>query len=305
MSNDELQKKTKPFVFSVVSREYARLALAWGEQVKRATGVTPHFVCSDAESLEIFSSKGFPCTPYLFENRDSNSLHEGYGEIHFPTDKAVFTVSLKFFVASSYLKAGYSVLYSDVDAIWMKNPMHELNNMDADFIFQPGSFPEDAKEMWGFSVCTGFFFIRPNARTITFSDAFHENFDGDDQRTLNKVLLDNYDVQWSSKPENWEHCALQDGWTKPVFGACSRTGFTAAALAHSFYQRHGTRKDMCEHAIICHPNSPKDQEEKFEIMKELGIDLEALLETPVTSAATPKPRGFLTWAKRLWKSRRD
>jgi len=295
------RRKTVPFIFTVISEEYAKLGLAWGGQVTRLTGIVPHFVCSDAESLKIFTSAGFPCTPFLFESKRYHSSSEGYGDIHFPSEKAVFTVSLKFAVVSRYLKAGRSVFYSDVDAIWMKDPLPKLGNIDADFLFQPGSFPESVKKIWGFSVCTGFFFVRSNARTIPFSDAVHEKFDGDDQRTLNDILVKNYDIEWSSRPKNWEHCLLQDGWTEPVTGACRKTCFTAAALPHSFYQRHGTHQDMCGHAIICHPNSPKDQKEKFEILRELGIDLEPLLEAGVTKSATPKASGFLSWIGRRFR----
>jgi len=298
-------RKPRTFIFSVISQEYARLGMAWGLQVERVTGLVPHFICADAESLQIFSSAGFPCTAYIFDNSAISSVEESYGDIHFPTKKAVFTVSLKFAIASKYLKAGRSVLFSDVDAIWMKNPLHEIGDIDADFIFQPGSFPENVKKKWGFSVCTGFFFIRSNAQTIIFSDAVHDKFDGDDQRTLNDVLIESYDIEWSSRPENWEHCSLQNGWTKPVFGVCRKTGFSAAALAHSYYQRHAAYKETCGHAVICHPNSPKDQEEKFGTLEGLGIDLEALLGSPLKKNGTPKPGGVLSRARRVWRSRRN
>lgn len=263
--------KDKPFLFTVISEEYARLGLAWAIKVKKVTGVQPHFICSDQESSKLLEAKGFACTTYPFVEHAFLKEGRKYGEIHFPSQKAVFTVSLKLAVASEYLKAGYTVLYSDVDAIWLKNPLVDLASTDADFLFQPGSFPETTKELWGFSVCTGFFLMRPSPQTVEFADSVHANFDGDDQRTLNAVLMKNYDFVWSSRPEGWEHCSLQDGWTEPVLGYCRRTGLTAIALAHSFYQRHGTAKDTCDHAIVCHPNSPKDQQGKFEIFEQLGL----------------------------------
>ena len=299
----------KFFLFTVISQEYASLGLAWASKVKEVTGIKPHFICSDEESSSLMKENGFSCTTYPFAESDLLAKQKNYGEIHFPNKKAVFTVSLKLAVAAEYLKAGYTVLYSDVDAIWLKDPLTALAPIDADFLFQPGSFPDKVKALWGFSVCTGFFLMRPSPQTIEFADAVHAKFDGDDQRTLNDVLRENYDLHWSLRPEGWEHCSLEDGWTKPVLGHCRRTGLTAAALAHSFYQRHGTQEDTCDHAIVCHPNSPKDEEDKFKILKELGIDLvadpDALKEGSSTDAVSAidasegalETAGLLSWIK--------
>ncbi|OSQ45271.1 putative nucleotide-diphospho-sugar transferase [Marivita geojedonensis] len=302
--------KEKLFLFTVISEEYAKLGLAWGLQVKEVTGIKPHFVCSDEESFRYLKSHRFPCTKYAFVEANFAPEEKNYGEIHFPTEKAVFTISLKLEVASEYLKSGYTILYSDVDAIWLKNPLADLKSIDADFLFQPGSFPDDAKKLWGFSACTGFFLMRPSPQAAAFADTVRSSFDGDDQRTLNQVLLNNYHIDWSERPEAWEHCAIKDGWTKPVLGRCERTGLTLAALGHSFYQRHGTKKGFCQHAIVCHPNSPKDQDGKFETLQGLGINLGPIsVSQSVEPVREPEDDGthievgrFLNWFGRFWKS---
>lgn len=294
----------KLFLFTVISQEYANLGLAWAIKVKEVTGIKPHFICTDEESSSLMKANGFPCTTYPFAESDFLARQKNYGEIHFPNQKAVFTISLKLAVAAEYLRAGYTVLYSDVDAIWLKNPLTDLAPIDADFLFQPGSFPDDAKTLWGFSVCTGFFLMRPSPQTIEFADAVHAKFDGDDQRTLNDVLMTNYDLDWSSRPEGWEHCLLQDGWIKTVLGHCKRTGLTTAALPHSYYQRHGVESDTCDHAIVCHPNSPKDEEGKFEAFEKLGFshDLQAISASN-TEERTSVGSALANWLLKFWKAR--
>ncbi|MDO6575523.1 hypothetical protein, partial [Staphylococcus pasteuri_A] len=79
-----------------------------------------------------------------------------------------------------------------------------------DLAFQPGSFPNEAKEAWGFAVCTGFFYMRPCTATRRIAERVQQRFDGSDQRTLNAVLLDEFDITWSNRPSGWETC-LEDG----------------------------------------------------------------------------------------------
>lgn len=259
-------------IFTVINARYMRLGLAWAKHVVRVSGENPTFICSDHESRHFLSSNGFPCEARPSSTVLSMSKRTVFGESSFPDDDAAYTVSLKLAAAFEYLADGKSVLYSDVDAIWLRNPIDDLLRYDADIIFQPGSFPSDVKEKWGFAVCTGFFYMRPCNATRTLVEKAKVNFDGSDQRTLNRVLLREFDIIWDQRPEKWEICSLRRGWTSSIHGACSKSGLRLVALPHVYYQRHGTTPETCEHAIICHPNSPKDPVEKLKILQALGID---------------------------------
>ncbi len=260
-------------IFTVINHEYAVLGWKWGVQVRKVSGMSPHFVCADRESYDFLDAKGFPCTLELSERQNSNMERVRYKDSTFPSDKAAFTVSLKLSAARKFLQANCSVIYSDVDAIWLKDPIEHVLTADADIAFQPGSFPVETKETWGFAVCTGFFYLRPTANTLELSRQVSAQFDGSDQRTMNNILMEQYEINWSRRPSEWENCSIENGWIEAVYGVCRRTGLELAALPHALYQRHATTKEACNHAIICHPNSPKDQASKIAVIEKLGINI--------------------------------
>lgn len=262
-----------PVIFTVIDESYADLGRAWALSVRRASGMEPVFICSDRRAFEMLSGSGHVCEDASGGQPMSRTGKSRYPDSTFPNDQASFTNSLKMTTALAHLRQGRSVLYSDVDAIWLRDPVDDILRDEADMAFQPGSFPEEAKTAWGFSVCMGFFFMRPGAALVDLLETSIRRFDGSDQRGLNLSLLEGFDLRWESRPANWEHGRIEGGWTRSVAGRCGRTGLRLSALPHAYYQRHGTRPETLGHAYICHPNSPKDPAAKIRILRELGIDL--------------------------------
>lgn len=262
-----------PLIFSVVDETYADLGRAWARSVRKATGMEPVLICSDARSFALLSDSGHLCEDASPDEPMSRTQKTHYPDSTFPNDHASYTNSLKMISALSYLREGRSVLYSDVDAIWLRDPVADILRNEADMAFQPASFPEEAKAAWGFTVCMGFFFMRPGEAMVDLLEASIRRFDGSDQRGLNQTLLESFDLRWDTRPAGWEHGRVGDGWTNSVMGRCRKTGLRLAALPHAYYQRHGTRPETLGHAFICHPNSPKDPAAKLRILRELGIEL--------------------------------
>lgn len=256
-------------VYTVINRAYLRLAEAWGESVRSASGLEPEFFCSDAESAEHLTQKGYRCHAEAPAAALSYAEKAEYAASSFPSDHAAYTVSLKFAAAARFLAEGEDCIFSDVDAIWLRDPMPWIEGQDADFAFQPASFPMENKRRWGFSVCTGFFYIRPAPATEALVKMTVDGFDGSDQRTLNRCLLHTLDVTWEKRPIMWEHGA-ESGWSKPIRGHCASSGLKLLALPHSYFQRHCTTAADVGHAVICHPNSEKDEAAKISILTELG-----------------------------------
>ena len=95
--------------------------------------------------------------------------------------------------------------------------------------------------------------------------------DGSDQRALNQLMLDACRVHWQRRPVDWEHCAIEGGWTSPILGKCSVRGLAFLALPHVYFQRHNVVRENLEQAVVCHPNAPKNQAEKIEIFRALGL----------------------------------
>ena len=287
--------------YTVINDEYIKLGLAWGRLARQVSQVEPMFVCADRESAETLEAEGFECMrkppettlPALesewlawyfriFQFRGtephlSDIEKSRWGKSRFTSDKAIYTNFLKMVAAFEFLRAGHSILYSDVDAVWIKDPVPDVLRQDADIAFQPGSRTTDGDSRWPFNACAGFFYMRPceNTREIVrkLVYKFVNGKCGNDQYILNQILRRYFAVEWPELPWNWDDCPLEGGWVKPVRAECRKTRMNLVALPHAYYQRFGMHPAAVKHAIVCHPTADKDQKSKLETLRSLGIDL--------------------------------
>jgi len=261
-------------VYSVIDSAYVQIALNWGAHLGQLGIHNVLIVSTDADAYDVLKKNGIESVlvmPDAQLARDRKSLDTG-----FASDFSIFVISLKFHIARELLNLGVSALFSDVDAIWLSNPHPVLDAQDGDVLFQVGSFPEDVRAVWGFTACTGFVLFRNTAATRGLLDDACRSFAGDggydDQMTLNRVFCHRYAIQWSERPpESWQHCAIDNGWTRPIHGSSQTTDLRLVALPHSYFQRHHVCHRDIGHAVICHPNSPKNQPDKIEVLRSFGL----------------------------------
>lgn len=254
-------------IFSVINNNYTLIAKEWARRVKKVSNKQVVFVCADKQSYDHLKSQGFECYDFRSEMSENK---QRYLNTTFPNQHAAYTVSLKFKFAQYLVESGLDCIYCDVDAFWIRNPIPYLVRQFS-VAFQPGLFPKDPKEKWGFSACTGFIAFRSDKNVGDLLSKAISCFDGSDQAAFNQVMLDDCAISWEKKPNQWEHCGLTNGWVEPVLGRCSITELSFLALPHSYFQRHNTTVENCDHAIICHPNSPKNQSKKIKIFQSLGL----------------------------------
>jgi hypothetical protein len=91
------------------------------------------------------------------------------------------------------MEAGYDVIHSDADAVWLKDPRDYLYAIKADMLFSQGTYwPNDVHAQWGFVLCCGFFMLRSTPETIAFATALLRRVetDKDDQISCNRLLLE-------------------------------------------------------------------------------------------------------------------
>jgi Nucleotide-diphospho-sugar transferase len=261
-------------VYSVIDSAYVQIALNWVAHLRQLGIQNVLIVSTDADAYEALKRNGVESVlvmPDAQLARDRKSLDTG-----FASDFSIFVISLKFHIARELLNLGVSALFSDVDAIWLSNPHPVLAAQDGDVLFQVGSFPEDVRAVWGFTACTGFMLFRNSAATRRLLDEACRSFVGDggydDQMTLNRVLCRRYAIQWSDQPpDGWQHCAIDNGWTIPIHGSSDTTNLRLVALPHAYFQRHHVCRRDIGHAVICHPNSPKNEPDKIEVLRSFGL----------------------------------
>ena len=94
---------------------------------------------------------------------------------------------------SALLNRGISVLHSDLDAIWLKNPLSFIEE-DNDIVASTGTYPKDIYKKIGFTVCMGWIYYKssPIVKILlenTLNQGVNHNFD--DQVEFNREIFNN------------------------------------------------------------------------------------------------------------------
>ncbi|MEH6557743.1 MAG: putative nucleotide-diphospho-sugar transferase [Oceanicoccus sp.] len=155
------------------------------------------------------------------------------------------------------LSAGYNLIHSDADAVWLKNPIPYCRSLTADMAFSQGTvWPPKVHRNNGVVLCCGYFYLRSNSKTIAFTGSWMGSVieNEDDQRALNELLLsmgmkwpmvEDYHLRWQEKKfrcfNEVQYCKLSNE-------------MKITLLPHRLFQRIAEDKD----AIVRHPLSMKD-----------------------------------------------
>jgi len=108
-------------------------------------------------------------------------------------DKSRLDWRTRFEYIYSLLNNGTDILHSDLDAVWLHNPL-SLIESEYDIVASTGTFPKDVYKEVGYTLCMGWIYYKSS--TIVkklFQNVIHgnthENFD--DQREMNRELFNN------------------------------------------------------------------------------------------------------------------
>jgi Nucleotide-diphospho-sugar transferase len=166
--------------------------------------------------------------------------------------------------------AGIDVIHSDIDAVWLRDPVAEFFcDKKYDVIASQGTiWPEDVHRHWGFVLCCGLVCFRATSSSRSLLDAVRWEIatTDDDQIALNRVMLADA-IQWEIEapyhlPHNdksvlcSEKCIVGRGETINV-----------SVLPHHLFQR--LRVPSAE-AFIVHPPAPKRAAPKKEALDAAG-----------------------------------
>jgi hypothetical protein len=179
-------------------------------------------------------------------------------------------------VFSGLLAAGEEFVHSDVDAIWVGNPLAAgtARERDEDLVFSQGTiWPPDVFSRWGFVLCCGWFWARPTPGARRFFAALGPDVaaSGDDQLSVNRVL--------AALPMRWECGRGPDYrlsfngkalpcWTEAIRGANLDASLSVALLPHREFQRLPEPSDR---AMVKHYLTPKNCEQKLAVFRQLGL----------------------------------
>ena len=177
-------------------------------------------------------------------------------------------------IFSGLLAQGQSFVHSDIDAIWLRNPMHEgaAAACEADVVFSQGTvWPPDVHDQWGFVLCCGWFKARATAAAADFFAALarHVSLTGDDQISVNRLLAAQ-SPQWSGGKVGDYRLAFRDRWVQCWTRAlrCRVGALTVALLPHQEFQR--LPEDYPD-AVVKHLLTPKNCAQKIALLSAAGL----------------------------------
>lgn len=171
-----------------------------------------------------------------------NALEQqGINTVWLPWDRSTDSLWLTRTKLIKYLlHGGFDVVHSDADAVWLKNPVPFLNQINCDMAFSQGtSWPVDVFMTSGVVLCCGFYLIRANRRSLDFITQWLRamEHDPDDQRVLNRLLLEG-GLRWTEAEDYRLPCSL--GKFKcylDVQVTSINSGLTVGLLPHRDFQR--------------------------------------------------------------------
>jgi tetratricopeptide (TPR) repeat protein len=154
-------------VMFVVNHGYMDIARNCFESIRRHCPEVLEqtvLVCLDQESYDIFESLAHPAHVYKFDGLVSHNATIGL----YNTDYFNKLVMLKFYFTQLLLAGGKNVVVSDLDIVWLKNPLSYLESQvgSKEMLIQRDRGPGGDEDI----LCSGFMYIRPSHRTMTMFD---------------------------------------------------------------------------------------------------------------------------------------
>jgi hypothetical protein len=179
-------------------------------------------------------------------------------------------------VFSALLASGEEFVHSDIDAIWVRNPLRvgSACGLEQDLIFSQGTvWPPDVHDRWGFVLCCGWFRAKPTLATQAFFQALEIDVQatGDDQISVNRLLA-MLGAQWDCDRTGDYQLPFRDRmvqcWEKPIGAKTAAGPLSVALLPQREFQR---LPEESEHAVVKHLLTPKDCQQKLLALKEYGL----------------------------------
>jgi hypothetical protein len=171
--------------------------------------------------------------------------------------------------------AGVEFIHSDIDAVWLRDPIPDYTGDDFDILVSQGTLhPEDILAVWGFVVCTGFFWARPTPQMRILLRALvtpsNNILNSDDQAYLNRWLAE-IGIEWQTDAKDSYNLICGDkifrAYRDPIAGVCKSIDLKITLLPHHLFPR---LQPGAADAIVRHVLRTGDPSQRLERMREAG-----------------------------------
>lgn len=213
----------QPLLLTTVNTLYMPLFDRWWAGVERFDNLRVLVGALDDATVPLLRDRGVPSVRL---------------EVEHPTDFSGQLWIERLGLIAELLEAGITVLNSDIDAFWIRDPRPYLAACDSDLTIQiEYGVPGDVRDDWGFVMCCGFFCCWPTPAVLRLLPdwlAYCER-DRHDQIGLNRLFRD-AGVDW------------QDDSTQGNRGFVPRYGLSIDVI-----ERRLASREPYPNALVYHP----------------------------------------------------
>lgn len=236
-----LTDKVKPYVIDdllilgFADKHYQQIAINWVQYINKLAIKNYVIIALDTEAFEYLND--LQINVVMCEGSISKKSGSGW---KWRMDR------IRELVDSSI-----NVIHSDLDAVWLKNPLGILDNFDIVASSVVHGFPTETSNRWGFTICMGWIFYRA---TKNVSSLLCKIFDGtkdyDDQTEFNNYLSSNISLDEMNKLQ----CGSREFKIQDI----------DIKILNSEIIKRG---DYNETALVCHPMMKKKADCKTQLKR--------------------------------------
>lgn len=237
-------------VLQVVSEGYLDVQRNFIRMMERNAALTRdniYLVCLDTPSISFMASIGIRCVPVT-----ELLMLDGQKDIW----------KLRVQVVGCLLEAGYDVLLSDSDAVWLSDPMADFNS-PGNIVASRGSFPEELGESWGATMCMGFVLFRSAGPGMATYQKVMERIvaeTSDDQIALN-VAAKELGIVWDDNSDMRYENSTEIG--RGVIRDLEGRDFVVILLPHDQYTRRCELDPITRYTVVAHCYYEKDRSSRY------------------------------------------
>ena len=258
-------------IVALANWKYCPIAINWGLSIHRQ-GIKNYAICA----LDRW-------THWSLRRKNINSVYVKIKNNIYKSDHGYYTkhiVRIKTELPYSFIKSGIDVLLSDVDLVWMKDPLPEhINNAPSEFDIIASGGREKARRDYNDNqydkmaieaniarenvrvLCGGWYFVRSRPATVAFFDKVTRQiyekegrsswFWQSDQRTINHLFCQMLPTITASRP----HGAIDYASDQLKIRILSQSIILRAGSPSTFITPE--EKTLLKSAYVIHPLSRK------------------------------------------------
>jgi hypothetical protein len=176
-----MENENSTLILSFCNFDYVKVALNWVEYLNKLEINNYLIVALDSET-----------ETFLKDHNVNTKLIKG--EIPKRSGKGW---RWRFQQTYEFVKDGYNVIHSDLDAVWLKNPLDIIDTKyDIIASTDTGGFPPETYQKWNFTMCMGWmYYASTNATLNLFESILKNKKNFDDQMEFNNYISDKVGIR--------------------------------------------------------------------------------------------------------------